>query len=336
MKMSTPQSLDGDDLAHYELMFDEKSLGSQQKRGFPSSRNWLSLVAAAMGCVALLLVLALVTSVTVLIWDPNSRLHQVFASESQSEDDETKAFACVPCLRLLKDPAAGVASDPLVRQLQIQGGEDGREDCCAYTSHQITVLFESMMRLNDLDPLPLASYEAGDFKFSPVSAHKRLYPKEMSDDFGVPKFPALSQVCELKEDDSAYGLEHHRGVNISSSGLRILHGGLYYIYASLQFWPQSKHPCADFRYQTFVAYVEKIPWRRSGAETILKVLHSCCDQCSNSQETRFTGGMFVLQPGDQIQVKVSGYDLVHFEPQTSFVGLAMLGSPQPESETNED
>ena len=38
-----------------------------------------------------------------------------------------------------------------------------------------------------------------------------------------------------------------------------------------------------------------------------------------------TGGIFILQPGDVIRVKVMSYELVHFHPITTYVGLSMFG-----------
>ena len=36
--------------------------------------------------------------------------------------------------------------------------------------------------------------------------------------------------------------------------------------------------------------------------------------------------MFVLEAGDVIRVKVTGFELVYFQPHTTFAGLAMLGN----------
>ncbi|KAK3737669.1 hypothetical protein RRG08_066356 [Elysia crispata] len=281
----------------------------------------LSLIACVLGVIGLLVALV------VFVFVPERRLQQVLGAEV-----DTKAFACIPCTKLLHDPADNVSSDPFLQKLHIQV-KDGRKMCCAYTAEQVTALFESVMRLNNVQYHHLPSYNFSDFKFSPVSAHKRLYPARISDDFHVPKFGGSPQVCRLKVHQSGYGLEHCRGVKISKDGLTIVHGGFYYIYVSLQFRPQSKHPCSDFRYQTFAAYVQKFSRQPSWIQmSILKLVNTCCDRCTNFQETSSTGGVFALEPGDEIKVKVSGYEVVHFEPETSFLGLAMLASSESDSD----
>ncbi|GFN85551.1 hypothetical protein PoB_001205700 [Plakobranchus ocellatus] len=186
-------------------------------------------------------------------------------------------MACVPCLMLLRDLSRDAAQDPLVGKLS-RKTENGSEICCAYTSDQMSVMFEA--------------------------------------------------VCEFKaEDDRVFKVEHHRGVKVRKTSLEILHGGLYYVYASFQFRPQSLRPCREFKYKTFAAYVMRVAtnqWYES--DTLLKATYTCCDACINNQETRFVGGLFILNPGDNIQVKVMGFELIYFNAYSSFAGLAMLGS----------
>ncbi|GFR92789.1 tumor necrosis factor ligand superfamily member 10 [Elysia marginata] len=251
-------------------------------------------------------------------------------SSLQHEHRDPSPFACLPCVKLLRDPSDDISADLLLKQLDIRV-TDGREDCCATSSEQITALLESVVRLNDSPQPVLPSYNVTNFNFSPVSAHKMLHAEILPHDFGIPEFPESPEVCELRDDDPRYGVEHHRGVNITRQGLKILHGGLYYIYASIQFRPQSRYPCKDFKYQTFAAYVEKRSYQSHGSQNILKVSHTCCDQCRNTQETRFTGGVFILHPGDVVGVKVVGYRLVQFHPATTYMGLAMLGAPESDS-----
>ena len=67
----------------------------------------------------------------------------------------------------------------------------------------------------------------------------------------MPEFPERLAVCEFKPDDPQTGLEHTRGVYITedNTGLRMKYGGLYYIYISIQFRPQSRFPCSRFKYK---------------------------------------------------------------------------------------
>lgn len=246
--------------------------------------------------------------------------------EGESLNLTRNYFACVPCNKLLFDPAGKVQDDPLLKQLTIEM-QDGRETCCASTGRQITALFESVARLNAVPESPLMSANLSDFQFSPVSAHKRLYPERvLRGEFGIPEIPNQSVLCEFKPDDPRYGLEHTRGVIIHKRGVEIQYGGLYYVYISIHFRPQSLHPCREFRFQKFSAYLEKVARNRHASENLLHVSYTCCDSCINTQDVRFTGGIFILQKGDVIRVKVDSFELVQFSIYTSFAGLTMLGN----------
>ena len=64
-----------------------------------------------------------------------------------TEEDAVSPFACISCIKLLRDPMDDIASDPLLRKLDIEV-TDGLEVCCAYSSEQITALFESVRSSN--------------------------------------------------------------------------------------------------------------------------------------------------------------------------------------------
>ncbi|RUS75035.1 hypothetical protein EGW08_017216 [Elysia chlorotica] len=289
----------------------------------PDKNRMLGWLAVLLSTLTLAMVLAL----GIVVFNFSDKVQRELFTAQQSTLDVVTPYACIPCSKLLRDPADVVESDPLLQQLEITD-KDGTDVCCAYSPLQVTALFESIVRLNDPPNLSLASFNASDFTFSPVSAHKRLYADHFSQDLGVIDFPQRSQICELKEDDDRYyGLEHHRGVNLTKHGLKIVHGGLYYVYSSIKFRPHTSAPCREFEYQTFNAFVEKVSLRRRGSQNILQFSHTCCDDCMKIQETGYTGGVFVLDPGDVVRVRVTGFRLVHFEAETSFMGLAMLGSP---------
>ncbi|GFR67714.1 tumor necrosis factor ligand superfamily member 10 [Elysia marginata] len=307
--MQSAQPDSGDDLLYFS--------GGEKNINKGKNLRWIALF---LSFTAIMAAAALGAILVIICTQRNNQVSQIFSPQHEHRDPSP--FACLPCVKLLRDPSDVISADPLLKQLDIKV-TDGREDCCATSSEQITALLESVMRLNDSPQPVLPSYNVTNFNFSPVSAHKRLYPEILSRDFGIPEFPESPEVCELRDDDPRYGLEHHRGVNITRQGLKILHGGLYYIYASIEFRPQSIYPCKDFKYQTFAAYVEKRSYQSYGSQNILKVSHTCCDQCRNTQETSFTGGVFMLHPGDVVGVKVVGYRLVHFHPVTSYMGLAI-------------
>ncbi|GFO48327.1 tumor necrosis factor ligand superfamily member 6 [Plakobranchus ocellatus] len=229
--------------------------------------------------------------------------------------------ACLPCLKLLRDLSRDALQDPLLQKLD-RKIVNNEEICCAYTSDQMSVMFQSAMKLSS-NAQVLPQYNVSDFKFSPVSAHKRIIPKKKNEDDS--QFNSQSQACEFEPDDPRYGVEHHRGVEISKTGLKILYGGLYYVYTSIQFRSRSPRPCQEFPYKASASYVMRYNANQRGLDPLLKASYTCCETCTSVQETRFVGGLFVLNPGDEIQVSVSGYELVAFNAYSSFLGLVMLG-----------
>ncbi|XP_059148927.1 uncharacterized protein LOC131936087 [Physella acuta] len=85
-------------------------------------------------------------------------------------------IACLPCTKIVRNPMDLSAADPLIETLSRRLGEDDEELCCAYDSAQMSALLEMTMRRQEVDTAPLQEYNVSSFQFSPVSAHKRLYP----------------------------------------------------------------------------------------------------------------------------------------------------------------
>ncbi|RUS85719.1 hypothetical protein EGW08_006513, partial [Elysia chlorotica] len=206
------------------------------------SHRVLSYFAVCASLFALLLAGSLIG---VLLFSGIENLLELSSSDTQVEGGKSTVFTCVACNKLLYNPTDLTADDPLLRKLTVEV-KDGVEQCCAYGPEQITTLFESVMRLNEIPDPPLTSFKPSDFRFSPVSAHKRIYPTRILRTFGVPEIPQEPLVCLFKPDDPRYDLEHHRGVEVLERGLRVQHSGLYYVYTSILFRPQSVHPCREF------------------------------------------------------------------------------------------
>ncbi|GFR67582.1 tumor necrosis factor ligand superfamily member 10 [Elysia marginata] len=211
-----------------------------------------SCLAVSLSACTLVLVIIWIITTCAVINTTQTRQALVVKGDSANKTRNVTPFTCVPCLTLQRDPKGDIGDDPLLGKLTIEM-HDGREDCCAYDSDQIAALFQSVARLNELPDPPVVRYNASEFQFSPVSAHKRIYPARLSRHFGIPRIPKRPPLCEFKADDPRYGVEHHRGVDVLKRGMRIRHGGLYYIYTSIYFRPQSVRPCGEFKYQVWLA-----------------------------------------------------------------------------------
>ncbi|CAL1542721.1 unnamed protein product [Lymnaea stagnalis] len=249
---------------------------------------------------------------------------------------EAPLSVCVECNKLIKNPYDLSERDLLLESLE-RKTEDGVTKCCASNSQQLSALIEISLRKQQTNKEPLPAYNVSDFKFSPASAHKRLYPPqspfpEVNYRDRVPRFDNGTVYVLFKHDKSAPDplVEHDRGVEVLNDGLRIVYSGLYYVYSSIHFRPESAHPCKDFQYQTWAHYVEKItPNDPAKTGCLLKTVHTCCDECTMDEETSYVGGTFELEAGDVVRILVSGHGLVYFRQQTSFAGLVMMGLANP-------
>jgi hypothetical protein len=250
-----------------------------------------------------------------------------------SQSKNTKPVACIECIKLIKNPYDLGGEDNLLVSL-IHEYADGVEKCCAYDSHQLSSLLELTMRRQEVDNAPLQSFNVSDFTFSPVSAHKRMYPPknpfpEVAYTKRVPVFPQKTIYVLFKHENITDNrlIEHVRGVEVLKEGLRIIYSGLYYVYSSINFRPESAYPCKNYTYQTWSHAVEKqSPNKPDKSGCLLKTFHTCCDSCSMEEETSFTGGVFYFEAGDVLRVSIGGYGLVYFQTKSSFAGLIMLGT----------
>ncbi|XP_055897263.1 tumor necrosis factor ligand superfamily member 6-like isoform X1 [Biomphalaria glabrata] len=268
-----------------------------------------------------------------------------FFNRSESQDSlpsTSTPIACVVCKHLIKNLYDLSAADDLLDSLNHQY-IDGVEKCCAYTSQQMSSLLELTMRRQDINQVPLPSFNSSDFTFNPVSAHKRMFPPpnpnpEVEYSKRVPIFPNHTVYVLFQHDNISPDplVEHVRGVDVLKDGLRIVYSGLYFVYSSIHFRPESAHTCQDFKYQTWTHVVERMsPNSIAQSGCLLKTSHTCCDHCSMDEQTSYTGGVFYLESGDVLRVAISGYGLVYFRQHSSFAGLMMLGTRTSEKQLEE-
>ncbi|XP_059166878.1 uncharacterized protein LOC131949127 isoform X2 [Physella acuta] len=142
----------------------------------------------------------------------------------------------------------------------------------------------------------------------PVSAHKllRLYTR-------------------LPGSENLQGEEHASGVEVLTDGFVIQTSGLYLVYSGVKFKPNSTRYSADFTYQTWFHYLQKENPRspmRSGV--LLRTVHTVCPNCTGSQESSYTGGVFGLEQGEKLFVTMSGQGIVELDTESSHLGLFLL------------
>uniref|UniRef100_A0A2C9M2J6 THD domain-containing protein n=1 Tax=Biomphalaria glabrata TaxID=6526 RepID=A0A2C9M2J6_BIOGL len=153
------------------------------------------------------------------------------------------------------------------------------------------------------------------FKHTPVSAHISLA--------GAVRIPASgdkpeSSVLVRKNIDS---LDHARGVKVDKDGLVILHSGLYFVHASVT--PEFSSRVA---YTTWSMYIYKM--RRNSQARTIKLTDTAHTFLSwtNSQNTGYSAGVFKLEAGEKLQLRLTGQSLIACDERSTFLGLFMLTS----------
>ncbi|XP_059166876.1 CD40 ligand-like isoform X1 [Physella acuta] len=161
----------------------------------------------------------------------------------------------------------------------------------------------------------------------PVSAHKllRLYTRlPGSENLQDPVFSSTHRVL-LTFNLTTSGEEHASGVEVLTDGFVIQTSGLYLVYSGVKFKPNSTRYSADFTYQTWFHYLQKENPRspmRSGV--LLRTVHTVCPNCTGSQESSYTGGVFGLEQGEKLFVTMSGQGIVELDTESSHLGLFLL------------
>ncbi|XP_059148929.1 uncharacterized protein LOC131936090 [Physella acuta] len=122
-------------------------------------------------------------------------------------------------------------------------------------------------------------------------------------------------------------IEHSRGVEVLSDGIKILHTGLYNIYSNLHFKAGNIIPCTELTNKETIIFLQKqYGVDRKHQTYVASSRLMCCETCVLSQETSYTATTTILQTSDVIRVVVSGYGMNHLQSESSFVGLFMLAA----------
>ncbi|CAG5135266.1 unnamed protein product [Candidula unifasciata] len=227
---------------------------------------------------------------------------------------------CVPCVQLLdNDVLSAGLQNQLTKKMR-----DGKLICCANTGGQMSALVQLIMKQKTVNVV--TSPAQSGLKFTPVSAHKHLQPW-ISYDTEELKFPDRHYHLKLRAANDGASWDHARHVTATNNSLQILFSGWYLVYSSVYFRPRTNKMCGQLRHQTWGHFVSRKSRTKSSTSGILlQSAHTCCDSCRDDHHTSYTAGVFLLEAGDDVYVEVSGSGLVMFDEETSYLGLAMLGS----------
>ena len=258
---------------------------------------------------------ALVLALKIQPTRSGSGVHQVNSS---------KYLICVQCKRL----DVGRSPEQLKLLAQVDRRENGTK-CCAREQTQLKVLFELVMLRTKkaIEPMPPV-INPRNCSMSGASVHKKL---TLSSTENIGNYPYFHPGYEnhplyFASDEITPLLEHIKNVDVRAKELRIIKPGIYLVYCSVAFRPDSAMPCHTFAQKTWSVNVTRVRVNDNidSGVLLLSAKHTCCDDCVMNHETSYTAGVFMLKENDDLYVYVSGEGLVSFKPQSTFFGLAML------------
>ncbi|XP_059148928.1 uncharacterized protein LOC131936089 [Physella acuta] len=171
---------------------------------------------------------------------------------------QEKPLACIDCKKLKQYFNSEVLQWSLTRER----GADGVEKCCAYNHQQMSAIIDMNIESRQTSKDHVSDINKELFFLSPVTVHRRLYqPKVKALDPTEPTAGNLKATLLLQHQNSTPDplVEHSRGVEVLSDGIKILHPGLYYIYSSLDFQPQTKVTCKQLNYQFSAIHLDPLP-----------------------------------------------------------------------------
>lgn len=121
---------------------------------------------------------------------------------------------------------------------------------------------------------------------------------------------------------------HIRGVQLRNDRIRVNNSGLYYLYSQVYFlslYFGGNSPGATTLYHYVYRY--NVIYPNGGEELLLKSVRTQCWERNKEYDdyTSFTGGVFRLNVGDEIYVKVSNISQVSQDPKATFFGMFKLG-----------
>ncbi|XP_059162137.1 uncharacterized protein LOC131945147 [Physella acuta] len=159
----------------------------------------------------------------------------------------------------------------------------------------ITNLNDGVLTMAYVNSNALIDKDARPGMYPPVTAHLRLYPSVRYPDIDNQEDPIFSSTSHttltINQENKEGRSQYARGVSLLHDRIQILRQGLYYIYSNVNFQPNSTRYSSDFVYQTWFQYVHLVsPSSPAKSGVLLRTVHTCCSNCTNSQETSYTGG----------------------------------------------
>ncbi|KAK0042442.1 tumor necrosis factor ligand superfamily member 6 [Biomphalaria pfeifferi] len=265
-------------------------------------------------------VLALIISAVALFLAIYFGLSSTSHSTSQ-ESSPHKETACVDCAQILSDFLDQTSQNVHIRSVNTRSDSVDKE-CCVSDSLKISKFIETIQNLYQSDINAQAdTYPEVTKPTGPIIVHKGLTslaklngrctrnPEIQNGNFMLVNF-------NLNQKKDVEVVKH---IRVTNDGLEIIFSGIYYVYSSFKY-QSSKGKFKDL--QTLHQFVYRE--RRQRCDCLLKTTHTVCQDCQDSKDTAFTGGVFHLRQGDILRVISSEQDTLQFNNEDSYLGALMV------------
>ncbi|VDI28511.1 tumor necrosis factor ligand superfamily member 10 [Mytilus galloprovincialis] len=238
---------------------------------------------------------------------------------------------CVACYDLILGP---LNEDNVKLHLLKRNTENGTEFCCAKGWNQTSILvsllmFERQERLKKSQDRILSESVCKCNSLS--DARNITRPRRPS----VHLTAGVQPITDGHEPPFTVGnwvsqgpTSHTNDIHVDDSRIFINTSGLYFLYSQIFFSDLYNDQAQSNRTHTFYHYVYRFNYiyPNDGQELLLKSVRTQCWAKNKiySDYTSYTAGVFRLNKGDQIFVKVSQIRLISRDRQASFFGVALM------------
>lgn len=237
---------------------------------------------------------------------------------------------CVPCYDLILGP---LEKDNAKLHLLKRTMENDIEICCAKGSNQTSILvslmFERQERLKKTKDRILSESECKCNSSSDTRNITRLKRPSAHLTAGVQPITVNREPPFTVSNWISKGpTSHTNDIHVDDSRIIINTSGLYFVYSQIFFsdlyrgQAQSNGSHALYHYVYRFNYI----YPNDGQELLLKSVRTQCwaENKIFGDYTSYTAGVFKLNAGDQIFVKVSQIRLISRDGQASFFGAALM------------
>ncbi|XP_022338095.2 tumor necrosis factor ligand superfamily member 10-like isoform X2 [Crassostrea virginica] len=295
----------------------DKSYLSTGSYTYPSTVYRTLTLLLLVICIAMS---AAVISLFLLISDLRNKL-----DDEIQRQNKISGKVCVPCADLKFGP---FPEDNEHMSKLTKKTVNGVEVCCGNSPNQtatiLSLVFEKKKNVSCAKAMiqgqeSLIAHNNSSQSHREVAAHLLVGPQFQA---------SVTGQEAVRNWQTVDPVSHIRGIQLRNDRIRVNNSGLYYLYSQVYFLSQYLNEISSGA-TTLYHYVYRynVIYPNGGEELLLKSVRTKCWERVKAYDdyTSFTGGVFHLNVGDEIYVKVSNISQVSHDPKATFLGTFKIG-----------